>query len=132
MSWDCMKLLCSLRFSNSTIDETKTLFICCDSSQIGLGIFCWQLSDEGEMILIWCDSKILKQADRNKSSSFRELLGILWGITALEGEIRSHGADVVILSDCTSLSLLIRQKFHNIRLLEISIFLGSFTNISVQ
>ena len=77
MSWDCMKLLCSLKFSNSTIDQTKTLFVCCDSSQIGLGVFCFQLSDTGQMILIWCDSRILKQADRNKSSSFRELLAIL-------------------------------------------------------
>ena len=81
------------------------------------------------MILIWCDSRILKQADR-KSSSFRELLAILWGITALECEIRSHGTDVVILSDC--ISLLIRQKYHNSRLLEISIFLSSFSNISVH
>ena len=84
------------------------------------------------MILIWCDSKILQQSDRNKSSSFRELLGVVWGITALESEIRAHSEDVVILSDCISLSLLIRQKYHNSRLLEISIFLSSFSNISVH
>ena len=53
MSWDCMKLLCSLKFSNSTIDQKKPLFIACDSSQIGLGVFCFQLSDSGQMVLIW-------------------------------------------------------------------------------
>ena len=83
------------------------------------------------MILIWCDSKILKQSDRNKTSSFRELLGILYGIISLESEIRAHSSEVVILSDCISLSLLHRQKYHNSRLLEISIFLSSFSNISV-
>ena len=79
MAWDNMKLLCSLRFSNSSIDQKKTLWIGCDSSQIGLGILAFQIGDDGTMILMWCDSKILKQSDRNKTSSFRELLGLLYG-----------------------------------------------------
>ena len=101
-----MKLLCSLIFTNSIIDQTKTLFVACDSIQIALGLLAFQLGDDGQMILIFCDSKVLKQADRNHASAFRELLALLYGVICLETEIRQHQVSVVMLTDCISLSLL--------------------------
>ena len=84
------------------------------------------------MVLIYCDSRILKQSDRNKTSSFRELLALLFGIIQMESQIRGHSCEVVILTDCISLSLIHKQNYHNSKLLEISIFLASFGNISIQ
>jgi hypothetical protein len=132
LSYDTMSLLCSLKFENATIDQKKPLFVSCDSSQIAVGLLAFQLDDDGEMILIFTDTQVLKQGDCNRSSSFRELLALLFGVTAMENEIRSHSSEVVLLTDCISLSLLYRQTFHNSRLLEISIYLWSFTIISIQ
>ena len=84
------------------------------------------------MILIYCDSRVLKQSDRNKPSSFRELLALVFAVKQMESQIRSHQGDVVILTDCVSLALIYKQKFHNSRLMEISIYLASFGNVSVQ
>ena len=84
------------------------------------------------MNLVYCDSRVLKQSDRNKASSFRELLALVFAVIQMETQIRSHQAEVVILTDCVSLSLIYKQKYHNARLMEISIYLASFGNISVQ
>jgi hypothetical protein len=131
-AFQSMKLLCSLKFTNSVIDQTKNLFIACDSSQIALGILAFQISDNGEIILIFTDSKILKQSDRNRASAFRELLALVYGVISLENEIRMYKMNVIMLTDAISLSLLHRQKYSNNRLLEISIYLSSFNNLSIH
>ena len=43
-----------------------------------------------------------------------------------------HQMQVILLTDAISLSLLHRQKYHNSRLLEISIYLGHFENLSIH
>ena len=124
--------MCNLQFSNSTIDQTRPLFVCCDSSQICLGILAFQLDDEGQMVLVYCDSRVLKPSDWNKTSSFRELLALVFGVIQMEAQIRGRNCEVVILTDCISLSLIHKQKFHNCKLLEISIYLASFGNLIIQ
>ena len=131
-SWESMKLLCGLQFTNSVIDQTKHLYIATDSSQIAIAFLCFQISDSGEMILIFTDCRILKQNDRNRAAAFRELLGLLFSVISLEDDIRMHQKQVILLTDAISLSLLHRQKFHNNWLLEISIFLGHFENLSIH
>ena len=115
-AWNSMKMLCSLKFSNSVVDQSRHLFVACDSSQIALGVICFQLADDGEILLISTDCKILKQADRNRASAFRELLALLYSVIALETEICMHKMSVVVLTDAISLSLLYRQKYTNSRL----------------
>ena len=82
-SWESMKLLCGLKFTNSVIDHKKHLYIGTDSSQIAIGFICFQISETGEMILIFTDCKILKQNDRNRAAAFRELLGLLFSVISL-------------------------------------------------
>ena len=64
-AWNSMKMLCRLTFSNSVVDQSRHLFIACDSSQIALGVICFQLADDGQIISIYTDCKILKHLDRN-------------------------------------------------------------------
>ena len=128
LAFDSIKLLCSLQFTNATIDNTKPLFISCDRSKI----LAFQLDDNGQMVLTYCDSRVLKQSDRNKASSFRELLALVFAVIQMESQIRGHTGEVVILSDCISLSLIHKQKYHNSKLMEISIYIASFGNLTVQ
>ena len=78
--------------------------------KIALGVICFQLDDNWEMILISTDCKILKQADINCARAFRELLALVYPVISLETEIRSHKMSVVVLSDAVSLSLIHRQQ----------------------
>ena len=64
-----------------------------------MGLLCFQLSDDGQIILILPDCKILKQCDRNRASAFRKLLALLYSVIALETEIRMHQMSVVLLTD---------------------------------
>merc|ERR1712215_487904 len=77
-------------------------------------------------------TRIFIRASRNKSAAFREMLAILTGVTDKEFVIRNHKTDVVILSDSISLSLITRKKITQNKLLEIAIFLSTFSNLSVQ
>jgi hypothetical protein len=61
LAFDSIKLICSLQFTNATIDPLKPLFISCDSSQICLRLLAYQLDEEGQMNLVYCDSRVLKQ-----------------------------------------------------------------------
>ena len=56
---------------------------------------------------------------------------IVTGVTDQEFVIRNHKSEVIILSDSISLSLITRQKFSQNKLLEISIFLSTFSNLTV-
>merc|ERR1712215_209777 len=77
-------------------------------------------------------TRIFIRASRNKSAAFREMLAIVTGVTDKEFVIRSHKTDVVILSDSILLSMITRKKFTQNKLLEIAIFLSTFSNLSVQ
>ena len=76
-------------------------------------------------------TRVFIRAARNKSAAFRELLAIISGVTDLETIITSHQSEVIILSDSISLSLIVRQKFSNNKLLEISLFLSTFSNLTI-
>ena len=125
-------LLCKLAISNNTILASKPLYVSCDASLICGSYIAFQLEENGSLRLVSTNTKIFIRSARNKSSAFRELLAILSSLLELEMVIRSHYDEVVILSDSISLSLLYRQRYSNSKLLEISIFISSFSNVSIS
>ena len=131
LSWQALKLIAQLQMTNSTIDKNKTLFLVCDASQVAGAYILFQLGDDGDIIMITTCTRVFIRAARNKSAAFRELLAIISGVTDLETIIRSHQSEVIILSDSISLSLIVRQKFSNNKLLEISLFLSTFSNFTI-
>ena len=132
LSWQALKLIASLQMTNSTIDKEKTLFLACDASQVAGAYILFQLGNDGDIVMITTCTRVFIRATRNKSAAFRELMSIISGVTDLETIIRSHESEVIILSDSISLSLIARQKFTNNRLLEISIFLSTFSNLTIS
>ena len=117
--------------SNNTIDPEKTLYLTCDASQVAAGYILFQIGEDGNILMISTSTRVFIRASRNKSAAFRELLPIVTGVTDQEFVIRNHKSDVIILSDSISLSLITRQKFSQNKLLEISIFLSTFSNLTV-
>ena len=78
------------------------------------------------------DSKILKSSDRNKPAAFREMMALLFAIIQNEAVIRAHIAKVLVLTDCIGLGYVFRLKDSSSKLLEVSLFLGTFTNLFVR
>ena len=56
----------------------------------------------------------------------------MFALISNENQIKSHKAQVIMLTDCIGLSQILRSSNHNSRLLEFAIFIGTFNNISVK
>ena len=78
------------------------------------------------------DSKILKGSDRNKASSFREAIALIYSLISNEAVIKNHESQVIVLTDCIGLSHILRSNNNSSRLLEYAIYLGTFSNLSVR
>ena len=131
-AWGNLKFVCGLKIKNYLIDKSRPLFLTTDASQISIAWMLFQINKDGDIEIVATDSKLLHQADRNKAASFRELLALMSAIVKNELRIRDHPLEVVILSDCISLQFLHRTKYNNSRLLEFSLYLSTFSNISVH
>ena len=47
--------------------------------------------------MISLDSKVLKGSDRNKASSFREAIALIYALISNEAAIKNHEAQVIVL-----------------------------------
>ena len=77
-------------------------------------------------------SKILQGGDRRRAPSFREALANIYVLIQNEDTIKCHPQQVVLLSDCLGLSYLLRNKSHNEKLLDYSMYLSTFTNLRIH
>ena len=103
LAWKATLLLATLGFANHVVDKTRCLFLATDASQIAISWVLFQIVG-GDIKLISMDSRILKGADRNKASSFREAIALMFALISNENQIKSHEAQVIVLTDCIGLS----------------------------
>ena len=112
-SWESIKMLISLEFENTPLDPNKLLFCTVDASQIACCYLLFQLCEEGFIQMIFTKSKIFDLSTRNKPSVLRELTGLLYLLIQEEQTIKNHNQRVFILTDCSSLSYLQRNRYVN-------------------
>ena len=131
LAWKATILLANLGFENHVIDRKQCLFLATDASQIAISWVLFQII-RGEIRLISMDSKILKGSDRNKASSFREAIALIYSLISNEAAIKNHESQVIVLTDCIGLSHILRSSNNSSRLFEYVIYLGTFSNLSVR
>ena len=131
LAWKATLLVASLAFENHVIEQDKPLFVATNASQIAISYVLFQII-EGEIRVVGLDSKILKSADRNKASSFREALALMFGLIANEATIKNHSSSTICLTDCIGLSQILRSSNNSSKMLEYAIYLSTFTNLSVR
>ena len=124
-----IKQVISAQIKNFHIQPEKPLFLATDASQISCGYILFQLSPEGLMQLVKCDSRLLKQSSRNRGASRRELISLSFALIENENLIRNHGGSVLMLSDASSLQLISRGKTSNTVFSEIGCLISSFDNL---
>ena len=99
LAWKATLLLANLGFANHVIDRKQCLFLATDASQIAISWVLFQII-RGDIKLISMDSKILKGSDRNKASSFREAIALIYSLISNEAAIKNHESQVIVLTDC--------------------------------
>ena len=130
-SWEAVKMLISLQFENTPLDPEKPLFCTVDASQVACCYLLFQLCDEGFIRMVYTKSKIFDLSTRNKPSVLRELTGLLYLLIQEEQTIKNHPKRVFILTDCSSLSYLQRNRYANHKLGEMAIYISTFHNINI-
>ena len=130
-AWEAMKMLISLEFENTPLDPEKPLFCTVDASQVACCYLLFQLCDEGFIRMVYTKSKIFDLSTRNKPSVLRELTGLLYLLIQEEHTIKNHLKRVFILTDCSSLSYLQRNRYSNHKLSEMALYISTFQNINI-
>ena len=80
------------------------------NNAIGFGAFKFD-PDTFQLQLAMTDSKLLNQADRNKSTITKEVISLLYCLHSMEYQIRQSEHKVILLSDAQSISQI--QRFRN-------------------
>ena len=77
------------------------------------------------------DSRLLNQADKNKSTITKEVISLLYFLQSMEYQIRQSEHEVILLSDEQSISQIQRFKTTNDYNLHISLFLASLNKVKI-
>ena len=121
-----IKAVIQTKIRNFHIKTDEPLFLATDASQISCGYILFQLTKQGLLKLVKCDSRLLRQSSRNKGSSKRELISLSFALIENEALIRNHEASVLMLSDASSLQLIQRGKTSNTIFAELGCLISSF------
>ena len=124
-------MLISLQFANTPLDPEKPLFCTVDASQVATCYLLFQLCEEGFIRMVFTKSKIFDLSTRNKPSVLRELTGLIYLLIQEEHTIKNHPKRVFILTDCSSLSYLQRNRYSNNKLGEMALYISTFQNINI-
>ena len=108
--WGCLeseqfeniKEVITAKIRNFHIKTSRPLFLATDASQISCGYILFQLSADGLMELVKCDSRLLKQSSRNRGAARRELISLSFALIENECLIRNHQSSVPMLSDASN------------------------------
>ena len=126
-----IKTIIQTKIRNFHIKTDEPLFLATNASQISCGYILFQLTKQGTLKLVKCNSRLLRQSSRNKGSSKRELISLSFALVENEGIIRNHEHSVLMLSDASSLQLIQRGKTTNTIFAELGCYISSFPNLGV-
>ena len=114
------------------ISPSDHLVLSTDASNnaIGFGVFKFD-PNTFQLQLAMTDSKLLNQADRNKSTTTKEVISLLYCLKSMEYQIRQSEHKVILLSDAQSISQI--QRFRNTSdyYLQVALLLASLNKVKI-
>ena len=131
-AWFDLLFLYSMALELVFISPSDHLVLSTDASNnaIGYGAFKFD-PNTFQLQLAMTDSKLLNQADRNKSTITKEVISLLYCLHSMEYQIRQSEHEVILLSDAQSISQI--QRFRNTSdyYLQIALFLASLNKVKI-
>ena len=95
-------------------DFTREFIICCDASDVGLGVVLSQVDEDGKEYVVSYGSRALSKEEKNYTVSERECLAVIFGVTSFRCYL--HGRHFIVYTDHGSLQWLLNLKDANGRL----------------
>ena len=123
-AFENIKFIIQFKIWNFHVKREEPLFLASDSSQISAGYILFQLTEDGHIRLIKCDSRLLRQSSRNKGAARRELISLGFRLIETESTLRNHMAPILLLSDASLLQLLNRGRLMNNIFAEMGCFIS--------
>ena len=126
-----IKLLAALRVRNSIFRPELPQFLFVDSSKIASGYFLAQLTPNGHLEIVQTGSTLLSRSAIRSPSVVREGQALVWAVGATERYILAAENSFNLVSDCSCLIYIQRNKMHHSRFFEYSVALSMYPSLSV-
>ena len=81
--------------------------------------------------MVFTKNKTFDNPTRNKLEVLRELIGLTYLLVQEENLLKNHQNSIFLLTDCSSLAFLQRNRFSGHKLAEIAIYLNTFRNLNI-
>ena len=114
------------------ISPNVHLVLSTDASNNAIGFGAFKFDPKTfQLQLAMTDSRLLNQADKNKSTITKEVISLLYCLQSMEYQIRQSEHEVILLSDAQSISQI--QRFRNTSdyYLQVSLFLASLNKVKI-
>ena len=131
-SFENLKFLVSLLISLKHHDPNQTLLITSDASQIAMNASFFNYSPEsGEIELIDTQTKLFSKSEINYAPVVKESRAFMFALSHGEPYIRNNEKETWVLSDCSSLQYIERNKCYNSRAYTDSIYISSLPRVNI-
>ena len=88
-------------------DFNRTFYVVCDASNYHLGALLKQKDDKKHMYIVACESRKLNSVERRYATTYREFLGILFGVTKFDRYVT--GRKFIIVTDHHALCYMLKM-----------------------
>ena len=126
-----LKFLASLKIKSHIFDSQLPTYVYVDSSKVSSSYFMMQLNHDGKLLDVATNTTILSQAQISSPSVLRECAGLNWAISSLEKYILACKKNFSILTDCSCLSYITRNKNHTSKFFETAVSLSRYPHVSI-
>jgi len=130
-AWSELKLLACLQLRSAIFNPDEPSFLCCDASKVAAAYSFFQIDPDGTIRDIQTNSQLLSPAEFRKPSVAREASALGYSLKQCEHLILASNASVTILSDCSALQYISRQKSHHSKYFELAIGIAKHKNLEV-
>ena len=113
-------------------DPEKILLITTDASQVAMNASYFNYTPEtGELVLIDSQTRLFSKSELNYAPVTKESRAFMFGLAHGENLIRNNNRETWVLSDCSSIQHISRNKNFNSRQFTDSIFISSLPRLNI-
>ena len=129
-AWNNVKLMVSLSISILNIfDENRYGVLVSDSSKWSASYTFYQIDENGRLLLVQTDTKVLNGSESRRVAVYRELACSTWAMGEIQHFILASKKQVLVLADAQSILFLKQTQAWDGALAKVALFVSKFQNI---
>ena len=129
-AWNNVKLMVSLSISILNIfDENRYGVLVSDSSKWSASYTFYQIDENGRLLMVQTDTKVLNGSESRRVAVYRELACSTWAMGEIQHFILASKKQVLVLADVQSILFLKQAQAWDGALAKVALFVSKFQNI---